>query len=89
LQDESAAEHQPTRARFMKIMWDEARRMHRLVDDLISLSRIEAERFSPPRESVELLPLIEDVRAAAGNLIDEKAASSGSSSMALDPVVLG
>ena len=36
----------PTRARFMTIVHDEALRMQRLVEDLISLSRIEAERFS-------------------------------------------
>jgi two-component system phosphate regulon sensor histidine kinase PhoR len=52
LQDDEAAADPKTRARFLGIMFDEARRMHRLVDDLISLSRIEAERFSLPREAV-------------------------------------
>jgi two-component system phosphate regulon sensor histidine kinase PhoR len=89
LQDESAAEHAPTRARFLKIMWDEARRMHRLVDDLISLSRIEAERFSLPRESVPLLPLVDEVRAAAGALIEEKGSRVRVEHDGLDPVVLG
>ena len=49
-----------TRDRFTGIIHDEARRMQRLVEDLISLSRIEAERFSPLPEAIELLPLIEE-----------------------------
>jgi two-component system phosphate regulon sensor histidine kinase PhoR len=89
LQDDSAAEHAPTRQRFLKIMWDEARRMHRLVDDLISLSRIEAERFSLPRESVPLLAVIEDVKAAAGTLMEEKGSRVRVEHGGLDPVVLG
>lgn len=51
-----------TRARFLRIMDGEARRMQRLVDDLISLSRIEAERFSVPREAHDLLTLVEQAR---------------------------
>ena len=53
LQDEAAANDEATRARFLGIMFDEATRMRRLVDDLMSLSRIEAERFALPRESVD------------------------------------
>jgi two-component system phosphate regulon sensor histidine kinase PhoR len=49
----------PTRARFAAIMHEEARRMQRVVEDLISLSRIEAERFSPPPDRLSLAPLIE------------------------------
>ena len=43
--------------RFTAIVHDEARRMQRLVEDLISLSRIEAERFSTPTDPLELAPL--------------------------------
>jgi two-component system phosphate regulon sensor histidine kinase PhoR len=89
LSDESAAEHAPTRARFIKIMWDEARRMHRLVDDLISLSRIEAERFSSPRESVELLPLVEEVKAATAAVIEDRGGRVVVENGDLEPVVLG
>ena len=39
--------------RFLTIMSQEARRMQRLIDDLMSLSRIEADRYVPPRELVE------------------------------------
>ena len=42
------------RPRFLAIMSQEARRMQRLIDDLMSLSRIEADRYVPPREVVEL-----------------------------------
>ena len=58
-----------TRERFTAIIHDEARRMQRLVEDLISLSRIEAERFSTPTDPLELAPLVEEAaqnwRAAA------------------------
>jgi two-component system phosphate regulon sensor histidine kinase PhoR len=89
LQDDSAAEHAPTRARFLKIMWDEARRMHRLVDDLISLSRIEAERFSLPRESVELVPLVEEVKASLATVIEEKGSRLCVEQNGPEPVILG
>ena len=71
LQDDDAAADEALRSRFVRIMFDEATRMHRLVDDLISLSRIEGERFSPPRQRVELLPLVEQVRESCGALIEQ------------------
>lgn len=46
-----------TRERFLGIMAAEARRLRQLVDDLISLSRIEAERFQPPEEVLDLCRL--------------------------------
>jgi two-component system phosphate regulon sensor histidine kinase PhoR len=58
-----------TRGRFLKIMHDEAWRMQRLIEDLISLSRIEAEKYRAPDESVDLAGLIGEVR-------DELAASA-------------
>jgi two-component system phosphate regulon sensor histidine kinase PhoR len=76
LQDDGdAAPDAKTRARFLRIMFDEARRIQQLVDDLISLSRIEAERFSLPRESVDLLPVVETVRAACGQLLADRGGS--------------
>jgi two-component system phosphate regulon sensor histidine kinase PhoR len=63
LQDEEAVDSE-TRQRFVSIMFGEATRMRGLLDDLMSLSRIEAERFALPRETVELIPLIEEVKAA-------------------------
>jgi two-component system phosphate regulon sensor histidine kinase PhoR len=65
LEDGKAAEDRPTRERFLGIMADEARRMQRLIDDLISLSRIEADKFSQPDRPITLAPLIKDVARAA------------------------
>jgi len=48
-----------TRERFLSIVDDEAHRMQSVVEDLISLSRIEAERFTTPTAAVALRPLIE------------------------------
>ncbi len=89
LQDDSAAEDKGLRTRFVQIMFDEAKRMHRLVDDLISLSRIEAERFSLPRESLELLPLVDEVRASCTSIIEETGSPVLVESRGAEPVVLG
>ncbi|MET0309319.1 MAG: ATP-binding protein [Sphingomonas sp.] len=62
LQDD-AGDDAATRQRFLKIMHDEARRMQRLIDDLISLSRIEAEKYRAPADSIALGGLVEEVRA--------------------------
>ncbi|QJB68486.1 ATP-binding protein [Parasphingorhabdus halotolerans] len=58
LQNPAAGKDDDTRARFLKIMFDEADRMQRLVEDLMSLSRIEAEKFQLPNEPVDLSKLI-------------------------------
>ena len=63
LQDEAAVDPM-TRQRFVGIMAGEALRMRDLLDDLMSLSRIEAERFALPRDTVDLKPLVEELRAA-------------------------
>lgn len=64
LADANAEEDAPTRARFLGIMLGEAKRMQRLVDDLMSLSRIEAEKYSVPQTALRLEPLIEEVRCS-------------------------
>lgn len=65
LEDGDAAEDPPTRERFLRIMSNEARRMQRLIGDLISLSRIEADKFSSPEEAITIAPLINEVARAA------------------------
>jgi two-component system phosphate regulon sensor histidine kinase PhoR len=50
-----------TRKRFLSIMDGEARRMQRLIDDLISLSRIEAEKYRVPDCAVDLSGLVAEV----------------------------
>ncbi|RYY23513.1 MAG: PAS domain-containing protein [Sphingomonadales bacterium] len=58
---EDAGDDPETRNRFLKIIRDEARRMQRLVDDLISLSRIEAEKYRKPSDAVDLGGLLREV----------------------------
>ena len=50
-----------TRQRFLGIMDGEARRMQRLIDDLISLSRIESEKYRLPDARVDLSELAAEV----------------------------
>jgi two-component system phosphate regulon sensor histidine kinase PhoR len=70
LQDETAAGDAATRERFIAIMFGEATRMRDLLDDLMSLSRIEADRFAAPRDTVDLAPLIDEVKKAVKPLAD-------------------
>jgi two-component system, OmpR family, phosphate regulon sensor histidine kinase PhoR len=61
-----------TRERFLTVVHDEARRMQQVVEDLISLSRIEAEKFTAPTDAVELAPLIEQAAEGARRAADER-----------------
>ncbi|NNM75908.1 ATPase [Sphingomonas sp. ID1715] len=63
LDDESAGGDPATRKRFLRVIHDEARRMQRLVEDLMSLSRIEAEKFRVPDAAVDLADLVKEVHA--------------------------
>ncbi|QMW22022.1 sensor histidine kinase [Sandaracinobacteroides saxicola] len=56
-----AAEDEPARRRFLDIMAREAARMSRLIDDLLSLSRIELDKYVRPQDAVDLAPLLADV----------------------------
>ena len=60
LQD-AAGEEPALRHRFLGIVFDEARRMERLVEDLMSLSRIEADKFRLPSTRVDLGQLAREV----------------------------
>jgi two-component system phosphate regulon sensor histidine kinase PhoR len=70
-------------------MEGEARRMQRLIDDLMSLSRIEADRFNPPRDPVDLASLIEEVRASCGQLLAERRCRLTVDGAAARPIVAG
>ena len=63
LDDEKAGADADVRTRFLSVMMKEARRMQRLIDDLISLSRIEAEKYRLSDTPVALGRLIEEVAA--------------------------
>lgn len=58
---------QETLLRFLKIMDEEAKRMSRLIDDLLSLSRVEVDEHIVPSETV---PLMEVVRSVIHSLDD-------------------
>ena len=63
LDDDNAGADPEVRKRFLSVMMKEARRMQRLIDDLISLSRIEADKYRLPETPVQLGTLIEEVTA--------------------------
>ncbi|SOC83711.1 two-component system, OmpR family, phosphate regulon sensor histidine kinase PhoR [Ensifer adhaerens] len=50
--------------RFLAIMLEQVQRMNRLVDDLLSLSRLELKAHIAPSDRVDLLPLLGHVRDA-------------------------
>ncbi len=56
-----AAEDEPARRRFLEIMAREAARMSRLIDDLLSLSRIELDKHVRPVMQLDLGAVIADV----------------------------
>ena len=56
-----AADDEPARRRFLEIMHREAARMSRLLDDLLSLSRIELDKHIRPQTALDVAPLIADV----------------------------
>lgn len=58
---DEAGDDPEIRARFLKVMFDEARRMQRLVEDLISLSRIEADKYRQPAQPVDMNDLVQHV----------------------------
>ena len=72
LSDDKAGADPKVRARFLKVMFDEARRMQRLVEDLISLSRIEAEKYRVPATEVDLQQLMDEVHAELADAYDNR-----------------
>jgi two-component system phosphate regulon sensor histidine kinase PhoR len=73
---EQAEELDPvTRERFLSVVHDEARRMQRVVEDLISLSRIESEKFTEPTDAIDLRPLIEQAAENARRIAAERNSS--------------
>jgi two-component system phosphate regulon sensor histidine kinase PhoR len=72
LREQGGELDEATRRRFTAIVHDEARRMQRLVEDLVSLSRIEAERFTAPSEPLALARLVEEVRGHVRHMAAER-----------------
>ena len=69
LQDMNGEADLPTRQRFLSIIEREARRMQQLVLDLLSISRVEADRFRRPTTPVDLAAI---VRSTVGQLRDSE-----------------
>jgi two-component system phosphate regulon sensor histidine kinase PhoR len=56
------------RSNFGRTIRDEARRMLRIIEDLMSLSRIEADRFLAPNETVSIADMVETAVASATHM---------------------
>ncbi|MBI5162705.1 MAG: PAS domain-containing protein [Magnetospirillum sp.] len=61
------------RERFLAIMLEQGQRMSRLVNDLLSLSRIELNEHSPPAETVAVARIVASVTAALQPLAQARA----------------
>lgn len=86
LEEANGPEDADTRLRFLSIMAGEARRMQRLIDDLMSLSRIEADRYFAPKDRVDLASVLREVAGEFATRRDGKRLSIGATAKA---VVIG
>jgi two-component system phosphate regulon sensor histidine kinase PhoR len=59
-----AKDDAPARERFLEIMSVEAGRMRRLIDDLLSLTRIELNEHNPPAGEVDVVAIVREAAAA-------------------------
>lgn len=76
---ETLAEEEPiedgARRRFGSTIHNEAARMLRIIEDLMGLSRIEADRFVAPRASVDLVAVARTAAQNAGALAERRGCS--------------
>jgi len=70
--DGAARDDPEARARFLPIMQEQARRMAHLVEDLLSLSRIELHEHTPPDGRADLVVLLKRVVAALSLKAEER-----------------
>ena len=83
------------RTRFLTIMDEEAKRMSRLIDDLLSLSRVEVDEHIIPDNRVDLVELLHSVadsmigRAMKRNMNIKITQPDDAQSRAATPVILG
>jgi two-component system, OmpR family, phosphate regulon sensor histidine kinase PhoR len=71
----SARDDAKARERFLAIMQEQARRMARLIDDLLSLSRIELNAYRRPDTPVDLAPIIRQVADGLQTLARDRGVS--------------
>jgi two-component system phosphate regulon sensor histidine kinase PhoR len=67
-----ARDDQEGRERFLKMMQIQAERMRRLIDDLLSLSRIELDEHVPPSDRADLAGVVREVADTMAELLREK-----------------
>lgn len=72
--DQLGPDDETVRKRFLSIIDREARRMQQLVADLISISRIEADRYRRPTAAVDLAEVVRAVQSDIANTAPERAA---------------
>ena len=72
LQDPNAGGDAATRERFLAILEKEARRMQQLVDDLMSLSRIEADKHRMPTSEIDMVALVNEVSTLCRQTLGER-----------------
>jgi len=65
-----AKDDAPARERFLAIMSVEAGRMRRLIDDLLSLTRIELNEHNPPAGETDVVRVVRDAATALAPLAD-------------------
>lgn len=76
----------PARERFLDIMAQQASRMNRLIDDLLSLSRIEISEHQPPQGKIDFGQLVQRTVAGFEPRIVERGVRLDLSLMELPPV---
>jgi two-component system, OmpR family, phosphate regulon sensor histidine kinase PhoR len=69
LEDAKAGDDAPTRERFLGIIKREAQRMQALVEDLMSLSRIEAIKHEAPVDPVDIVALAREISGEKGDSV--------------------
>jgi two-component system phosphate regulon sensor histidine kinase PhoR len=89
LDDPAAGDDVATRSRFLGIMATETDRMQALVRDLMSLSRIEAEKYDPPQTPVDFSDIVMETVDQLRNSQKERGADIMIDVMAGLPPVMG
>ena len=84
-----ARDDPPARERFLAIMQAQARRMARLIDDLLSLSRVELNAHVPPEDPVEVAAVVRQVADALQTLARERGVTIALAASAEPLLVLG
>lgn len=89
LDDPAAGDDPATRGRFLGIMAKETDRMQALVRDLMSLSRIEAEKYDPPQTPVDFAQIVVETVDQLRNSQKDRGADIAVDISANLPAVIG